>query len=97
MRYLRVHWVHNHPDDPVELYSEIDEQGWEVRKVEVFPDGSRGFAGQDDHAGSTRLGETPLPSLEAIAKEPEFRPAQITPEEFERVWANRSSPAIGRA
>ena len=44
MRYLRVHWNHNHPDEPVAMYSELDDQSWELRKVEFFPDGRIGHA-----------------------------------------------------
>ena len=44
MRYIKVKWIHSYPDEPVLLYSEIDDSGWEVRKVEVFPDGAYGYA-----------------------------------------------------
>ncbi len=32
MTYLRVGWKHQHPDEPVILYSELDAERWEVRK-----------------------------------------------------------------
>ncbi len=31
MRYLRARWLHQHPDEPVELYSERDEDSHEIR------------------------------------------------------------------
>ena len=92
MRYIRVQWIHQHPDEPVEMYSELDEAGWETRKVEVFRDGTIGFASSSEAGGLTELGEGPLPSLEEIASDPEFRPMQISKDEFEGVWAKRRSP-----
>jgi Domain of unknown function (DUF6881) len=92
MRYLRVEWVHSDPDDPVTLYSELDDEGWEVRKVEFFRDGRAGFASESETAGGTELGEKPVPPLEEIAADSQFRPASITREEFEKVWANRWRP-----
>jgi hypothetical protein len=93
MRYLRVQWLHSDTDEPVTLYSELDEEGWEVRKVEIFRDGRIGFASTIEESGSTILREKPFPSLEAIAAEPEFRPVLISKEDFEAVWAKRRSPA----
>ncbi len=56
MRYLRVQWLHSHPDEPVTLYSELDDEGWEVRKVEIFADGHIGFASKTEVVGSIELG-----------------------------------------
>jgi hypothetical protein len=38
MHYIKVFWKHQHRDEPVELYSELDDGRWEVRKVEVSRD-----------------------------------------------------------
>src|SRR5262249_32664364 len=92
MRYLRVEWLHPDPDEPVTLYSEIDDEGWEVRKVEVFADGRLGFASATGATTATVLGEKPVPSVEEIAADPQFRAARITRKEFERVWASRYDP-----
>ena len=86
MRYIHVSWVHDDPDDPSELYSELDEGSWEVRKVEIFRDGSLGFAGRSEARGSTRLGLEPVPPLDKIALNSEFRPEEINQAEFERLW-----------
>jgi len=43
MEYLKVSWLH-HEDEPVYLYSEIDPQRFESRKIEIYPDGSFGIA-----------------------------------------------------
>lgn len=86
MRYIRVHWFHDHPTEPVELYSELDDESWEVRKVYVFADGRAEYAGPDGGNGETLLGEAPVPPLNEIAQDPEFLPAVIGRDEFEAVW-----------
>lgn len=91
MRYLKVKWDHDNPTDPALLYSELDDARWEVRKVEVFLDGSKGYASSDESAKSTGLGLEPLPFLEDIAADPQFKPVEITKEEFETVWTARRS------
>jgi hypothetical protein len=35
MTHIVVTWHHQHPDEPVELFSELDDERFEVRKVEV--------------------------------------------------------------
>jgi hypothetical protein len=39
MNYVRVEWKHPHQDEPILLYSELDEERFEVRKIEVFRNG----------------------------------------------------------
>jgi hypothetical protein len=86
MRYIKVEWHHDHNDMPILLYSELDEERWEVRKVEVFRGGSLGYAGHFGSHGPTMLGLVPVPPLAEIASSPEFKPTEITNEEFEEVW-----------
>lgn len=91
MRYLHVKWLHDILDEPVDLYSELDEDSREVRKVEVFADGRTGFARMREFNGATRLGREPLPNLEEIAEDAEFEPEEITGAEFERLWDSARS------
>jgi hypothetical protein len=87
MNYLRVEWNHSDSTEPVLLYSELDENRDELRKVEVYADGRRGFASVSESAGDSQLSKEPLPALNEIALEP----FEISPEEFERVWAEAHS------
>ena len=99
MRYIRVFWRHEHPDEPVELLSEVDDARWEVRKVERFRDGTVGWAIEDDSVGTTQLGLDPMPPLAEIANDPQFQAGEITRAEFELAWdAARPSvrPATAR-
>ena len=94
MKYLKVEWVHSSPDYPTMLYSELDDERWERRRIDVYPDGRWGFADADEEVGGTGLGETPTPPLDEIATNPEFKPVEITHEEFERLWAARRGASI---
>jgi hypothetical protein len=89
MNYIKVKWKHAFPTEPALIYGELDEGRWEVRKVEVFPDGHRGFASAAGSSGGTQLGKEPIPPLAEIAADSQFEPAEISGEEFEHVWANR--------
>ncbi len=92
MRYYRIRWIHSHPDEPVELYSENDDAGWEKRKVEVYADGSASYADGSEQTGSSWLAEVPMPPLAEIAADPEFKPFEITKEEFEAIWQKAHQP-----
>ncbi|MEI8409456.1 MULTISPECIES: DUF6881 domain-containing protein [unclassified Kribbella] len=84
--YLKVRWIHDFPDEPVELYSELDPDRYEVRKVEVFRDGRRVRADESTTTGGTLLGVVPAPTLEEIAEDGEFEPSAISRVEFEEAW-----------
>lgn len=87
MLYLKVEWIHEVEEDPVLLYSEVDTDGYEVRKVEIFRDGRMTYADVNDSTGDTRLGEGKLPSFGEIQEQGEFRPDVIGSADFDRVWA----------
>ena len=87
MRYQRVRWSHSFADEPVLLYSEISDDGFENRKVEEYADGRRDRAGNGQQFASTYLSAEPLPPLDAINAQDEFVGEEITAVEFETVWA----------
>ncbi len=86
MDYLAVEWIHSDPDDPVLLYSEIDKEGWETRKVEIYRNGSLLFADESHETDEIGLSTEQMPSIEEIASDPEFKPRKISSEEFELIW-----------
>ena len=45
MRYLKVDWLHDHPDEPVTFYSELDDERWEARQVWAYRSGAMRAAG----------------------------------------------------
>ena len=74
------------PDTPKLLYSELNSDLWEIRKVEVYADGRMDFADHEERAGSTKLGIECWPPLEDIAADPEFDLQIISENEFESMW-----------
>lgn len=94
MEYLAVKWFHDSLDEPVELFVELDELRFEVRKVEVFRDGHLGFADEERESRDTRLSSEALPSNEEIAADPQFEVRAIGAIEFELIW-NRAMIAGG--
>jgi hypothetical protein len=91
MRYLKVKWQQSNPRFPVWLYSELDDAGWEQRKVEVFVDDPPGYASKQETRGATFLGLEPVPPLSQISADPEFDAKEITADEFEDVWQRARS------
>jgi len=89
MRYLYVKWVHKNPADPVHLYSEIGDDSYERRRVEIWADGRKGFADESEEKGGTGLSSLPVPSLKEIAAQPEFQPKAIAAEDFQKIWLKR--------
>ncbi|MFO0896576.1 MAG: hypothetical protein U0836_04005 [Pirellulales bacterium] len=89
MTYLKVRWLHSDPTYPIWLYSELDQERWEVRKVEVFANGEKGFASDAESFHRTELGSVPTPSPAEISADAEFQLTEISQEEFEVAWAAR--------
>ncbi|MFC4913732.1 DUF6881 domain-containing protein [Actinomadura gamaensis] len=85
--YLRVEWFHDFSEEPVDIYSEVGDDGYEVRKVEVFRDGRLQYAGDRHEAGGTSLSEAPVGTVAEIAAQDGFRPRVIDRQEFEETWA----------
>jgi hypothetical protein len=96
MKYVRVRWNHALPDEPILLSSELDDQMWETRKVEVYADGRADFANHEVQSGSTKLGIEPYPTLEEIAADPQFEPTVISAEEFVAVWKQAKADGLAR-
>ncbi len=86
MTYLKVIWKHEPNEYPVIMYSELDDDRYETRKVEVFGDGTFGYAYDGGSSSMTILGEVPLPSFEEIDSDPQFEPVVISKNEFDKVW-----------
>jgi hypothetical protein len=84
--YIRVEWKHEYDDDPITLYSELDEERWEVRKVEMFRDGHVTWADAKGSIGTTQLGDQPVPAVAEIAANQEFVVKEISRAEFEAAW-----------
>jgi hypothetical protein len=93
--YVKVEWRHDLENEPILLMSEI-EDGWEVRKVEVYRDGRSERAGAGIESDTCRLSVGPFPDLEEIAADPQFRILPTSREEFQQYWG-RARPGEGSA
>ena len=93
MKYIRLKWNHTNPDEPVWIFSELDPDGKEVRKIECFRNGFCDVATAMGSSGSAALMTLPLPDLSVLARDPEFTPQEISKEEFEEVWMKRQFKA----
>ncbi len=93
MEYFKCKWVHNLQDEPILLFSELDEDRYETRKIEIFRNNKIGYADVAEHSKNTDLGVLPVPPLEEINKSEEFEAVHISKEEFEQIWFNRKDPS----
>jgi len=90
--YLKVRWRHDYPDEPVLLLSELDANRYEIRKMEIFADGTKGYASEKTSVRGTQLGEVPVPTEDEISTDPLFVVETVTADEFERLWESALSP-----
>ena len=90
MRYQRVVWTQEFEDEPIVLWSEIGNSGYEHRKVEEYRDGRLDYADERASSGSTLLGDQRVPSLDEINRDAEFEAAAVSREDFEAIW-NRAN------
>ncbi len=84
--YIKVEWIHEFCDEPITLYSELDADNNEIRKIEIYKDGSYGYANDAIEFGGAMLSLEPLPTIDEIASDGQFKPKQITKDEFEKIW-----------
>ncbi|MFE3442186.1 DUF6881 domain-containing protein [Nocardia sp. NPDC059180] len=85
-RYIRIDRSDDSTTGPVTIFSEIDEDGYENRRVEVFRDGSSDFAGGLMEGETTILNDEPIPTVSEISQRPGVTAIEITLEDFQRAW-----------
>lgn len=93
MEYVKYIWIHNFKDEPMLIYSELDKERYETRKVEFYKNGKIGCA-SDRVEHHTFLGLEPMPSIEEINEDEEFFVIPISVEEFEIIWREKAQKII---
>ncbi|MFC4455254.1 DUF6881 domain-containing protein [Deinococcus sonorensis] len=83
LTYEVYDWHHEFEDQFVRLYSELDADRWELRKVEVFRDGRRRCVNSLWATGPTALADVQFSPLDEILSDPQFTGQAITQAEFE--------------
>ncbi len=86
MQYLKVKWIHDFDDEPIYIYSELNQKREEIRKVEQLKSGKMDYANDIDFTGNVFLSELPIPENEEIETDPQFFVVVITKEDFEEIW-----------
>lgn len=67
----------------------MDEERWETRKIEFYPDGHIGYADEQGEHGRTILADQSVPPREQVAQDTDFRYSEISRDEFEAMWEMR--------
>ncbi|MGW5336629.1 DUF6881 domain-containing protein [Streptomyces bauhiniae] len=88
MEYWKVDWLHDFDDEPTRLYSEVGNDGYEIRKIQRYRDGRILKADEAHEAANIGLSEIPVGSIEDVASQPDFAACLIGREEFEEAWRN---------
>ncbi|MBF9239988.1 hypothetical protein I2I05_21535 [Hymenobacter sp. BT683] len=83
MYYLNVQWRHEAPNYPVEIWSELDADRFETRKLERYATGAWKCWSTAQPEG---LGTVPVPALATIQEAEEFTAQEIDRATFEQVW-----------
>jgi hypothetical protein len=78
--------AHDDENEPAVLWSEIDERGWESRKVDEYRDGRLDDADKSHSTGTTQLSDQAMPTLAEINARDGFDAAPTSPDGFENVW-----------
>lgn len=87
MNYVLLEWFHTLEDEPYLIYSEIDDQRYEVRKVEIYKNGT--IARYDEQMTDSlfQLSDVKFPeNLDEINQYQEFCAKYVSQEEFETMW-----------
>ncbi|MGN5380524.1 DUF6881 domain-containing protein [Streptomyces lasalocidi] len=86
MEYVKVEWSHSFEEDPVIYLSELGDDRYETRKVQIYRDGRSEWADETHETATVGLSEIAFPDLREISSQPEFTAVLISAEEFELAW-----------
>ncbi|MCF3175134.1 hypothetical protein IPZ61_17645 [Streptomyces sioyaensis] len=92
MKYWKVTWHHDFGEEPVTLFSEIGEDGYETRKIQEYRDGRLLRTDGSDETAEIGLSEIPVGRIEEVAAQPEFSALVISKADFESMWKWRPLP-----
>ncbi|MBV8276434.1 MAG: hypothetical protein JO170_14400 [Verrucomicrobia bacterium] len=62
-KYVRVEWQHSSPEEPVVSYSELNDERFKTRKIEVFHDERLVYASRTESSFGTTLGVLPIAEI----------------------------------
>lgn len=82
MIYVKIDWHHDCPEDPICYYMELDEEGYDVRRLELFADGHYEFW---DKKTPFALSDCSCFPLEEISAQEEFSLDKLSKIQFEEI------------
>ncbi len=94
MRYMKVAWLHDDPDEPIMIFCECDDNGWETRKIEIYRGGRVTRAHKDGASEGLMLSVEPIPSLAEINLQSQFRAVEISEIEFNYAWQSSDGTSL---
>ena len=95
LTYEFVNWLHGYESDPIQIVAELDDIRCEVRKIEIFRDGtSLAVSLSQAENGSTFLSWEPWPTTNSINEDGNgtFEAKRRTKEHFEKLWTGAILP-----
>ncbi|WP_186831998.1 hypothetical protein [Streptomyces sp. ISID311] len=95
MKYWKITWHHDFREEPVTLFSEIGEDGYETRKIQEYRDGRLLRTDGADETAEIGLSEIPVGRIEDVAARPEFSAFVISKADFESLWNCASRGTYG--
>lgn len=94
MKYLHIQWMHDLPDAPTDVYAELDDDRMEIRKIEMFGDGSIGYALLGLSTESTSLRSSPVPYVSQLNQDPKAMARDLEWHEFDDLWDKVVKPRL---
>lgn len=92
MEYWKVEWHHDFTEEPTVLFSEIGDDGYETRKVQVYRDGRILKADEEHEHALIGLSEIPVGDIADVAAQAEFSAWVISKSDFYKVWDQADWP-----
>lgn len=86
MKYMRTELRETEKGLPRLIFSEIEDNGIELRKIEIYDDGMIGYAFDKIEVGKTALADQIIPTVEEINKDDDIIASYLEREEFEKIW-----------
>ena len=91
MVYLKLYWIHKKNNLPYIIYSELDEDRFEVRKVYIYKDSKMLYVSKIEVSSSSIfLSDQVIPQIDIIERSGNidniFKASIIKQSQFEDVW-----------
>ena len=92
MLYYKTIWNHRNDCDPIIMYSEIDEERYETKRLDIYYNGHVAYF---DNRTPLELGEAPYPSdFDAINATGQFDVSEISVIDFENILKMYDTEAL---